>query len=33
MLSVASIGSASGAAGYFTKDDYYTAEGSAEASR
>jgi conjugative relaxase-like TrwC/TraI family protein len=32
MLSIASVRSASGAASYFAKDDYYTAEGSAEAS-
>jgi conjugative relaxase-like TrwC/TraI family protein len=32
MLSVASVRSASGAAGYFAKDDYYTAEGSSEIS-
>ena len=32
MLSAASVRSASGAAGYFAKDDYYTAEGSSEAS-
>ena len=31
MLSVASIKSASGAASYFAKDDYYTAEHSSEA--
>ncbi|MWO93808.1 relaxase domain-containing protein, partial [Escherichia coli] len=31
MLSVASIKSASGAANYFAKDDYYTAEHSSEA--
>ena len=32
MLSVASVRSASGAAAYFAKDDYYTAEGSSEVS-
>lgn len=32
MLSVASVRSASGAAGYFAKDDYYTVEGSSEVS-
>ena len=32
MLSVASVRSASGAATYFAKDDYYTAEGSSEIS-
>ncbi len=32
MLSVASVRSASGAAGYFAKDDYYTVEGSSEIS-
>ncbi|GAA3274154.1 hypothetical protein GCM10020258_51920 [Sphingomonas yabuuchiae] len=32
MLSVASVRSASGAANYFAKDDYYTADGSAEVS-
>ena len=31
MLSVASVKSASGAAQYFAKDDYYTAEHSSEA--
>ena len=31
MLSVASVRSASGAANYFAKDDYYTVEGSSEA--
>lgn len=30
MLSVASVKSASGAAQYFAKDDYYTAEHSSE---
>jgi conjugative relaxase-like TrwC/TraI family protein len=32
MLSVASVRSASGAANYFAKDDYYTVEGSSEIS-
>lgn len=32
MLSVAAVRSASGAANYFAKDDYYTVEGSSEAS-
>ena len=32
MLSVAPVRSASGAANYFAKDDYYTADGSAEVS-
>ena len=31
MLSVAAVRSASGAANYFAKDDYYTVEGSSEA--
>ena len=32
MLSVAGVRSASGAANYFAKDDYYTVEGSSEVS-
>ena len=32
MLSMAGVRSASGAANYFAKDDYYTAEGSSEIS-
>src|SRR3546814_7837587 len=32
MLSVAAVRSASGAANYFAKDDYYTVEGSSEIS-